>query len=346
MGIFNFFKKVKNNRYDNNEDEIEIEEYETSKDLKNNEIIQDIKLDFKDLEKEIEDKTEESQEDFQEEVKLTQEELDDLIASEILRIIDLYDDFNDVKTSAYEAAKKIRRENIREIPKFLNGKIHRPTKYINKYTDDQEWSVAVENSILMIIYSFKEDAVPVLERVAQKNARLNLKATNLLCKLASEGVETNKIVDWIMNNLMAFNDENKIRILGFMSQIKENSQVIGLIQHFYKNFVKNGEVEYAYRTLNHLINVAERFTQGHLKFLKYLAMNKGVINLDEIMVLEEGDPKTINLPKIDDDLSIEAAITYFALDKNDDDINSKLYYLSEYSLDKNLRENLKKLLKE
>ena len=40
--------------------------------------------------------------------------------NEILEIIDLYDDFNDVKASAYEAAQKIGRENLNEIPKFLN----------------------------------------------------------------------------------------------------------------------------------------------------------------------------------------------------------------------------------
>ncbi len=344
MGIFNFLKKVKNTKEYEYEEQIEEsnDELEYIYDEKGKEL----KSDFNSLEKEIEGLVKEVKEPPKEEVKLTQEEINELISTEILRIIDLYDDFSNVKTEAYESAIRIGKENIMEIPKFLNGKIHRPTRYIDKYIDDQEWSVAVENSILMIIYSFKEDAVPILERVSQKSTKLNLKATNLLCKLASEEVETERIVTWIMNNLMAFNDDNKITILGFMSQIKGNNQVIGLIQHFYKNFVKNGEIEYAYRTLNHLINAAEKFTQGHLKFLKHIAMNKGTINLEEIMMLEEGDPKTLNLPKIDDDLSTEAAITYFALDKEDDDINSKLYYLSEYSLDNNLRENLKKLLNE
>ena len=35
---------------------------------------------------------------------------------------------------------------------------------------------------------------------------------------------------------------------------------------------------------------------------------------------------------------------YYTLDKNDKEINSKLQYLSEYSLDKNLRENIKLVL--
>ena len=340
MKIFNYFKKAKSNKYNINEEEIKDDNQQ--KDYSLNEINKETDIEIDNIEKEIEYK----EESLKEEIKLTKEEVDELILTEVLRVIDSYDNFNELKTIAYESSKRIGVENIGEIPKFLSGKIHRPTKYINKYSDEQDWLVAVENSILMIIYQYKNEAVTILKRISQKSSRLNLKATNLLCKLASEGVETEKIVSWIINNLMAFNDDNKIIILGFMSQIKGNSQVIAIIQHFYKNFAKNGEIEYAYKTLNHLINAAEKFTQGHLKFLKHIAMNKVTINLEEIMNLDEDDPKIINLPKINDNLRIEAAITYFILDKNDDDINSKLYYLSEYSLDKNLRENLKKLLKE
>ena len=340
MGIFSFFKKIKDRN--NEEFEERIGEYQKTIDYVDNENGENIEMNFQIQEKEIAEEPKE----IIEEVKLTQEEVDELISNEILRVIDLYDDFNEVKVAARESAKKIGKENLSEIPKFLNGKMHRPAKYINKYFDDSEWTMVVENSILMIIYSFHKDAVPIMERISQKNPKLNLKATNLLCKLASEGIETDEIVNWIMNNLIAFNDDNKIVILGFMSQIKNNNQVIGLIQHFYKSFIKNGEIEYAFKALKHLINAAERFTQGHLKFLKYIAIGKGTINLEEITTLEDGDPKTINFNKIDEYLSIEAAITYYTLDKNDDDINSKLYYLSEYSLDKNLRENLKILLNE
>lgn len=336
MGFINFFRRLKekNNDY---YDEIEEDYNEDYNDMEEN--IENEYIEPKIEEKEIE-------EEIKEEVKLSKEEVDELINSEILKVIDIYDDFEKVRLVAKEASKNIGRENITEIPKFLNGKINRPTKYINKYTDEGYWSVVLENSILMIIYSYGKDAIDVLQRISQKNSNLNLKATNLLCKLASEDIETDRIVNWIMNNLIAFNDENKIKILGFMSQIKNNNQVIGLIQHFYKTFAKNGEIEYAYKSLNHLINAAERFTKGHLKFLKEVAMNKGTINLEEIMTLEDDDPKVINLPKLNDKLSIEAAITYYSLDKNDDDINSKLYYLSEYSLDKNLRQTLKDLINE
>lgn len=348
MGIFDIFKRVKRKDYEDDYDgEYEDDFEDDIDDLKSNkdkvEINYNEEINLME-EKNIIENFEEI--NLKEEVKLSKEEIDDLISSEILKVIELYDDFNQVKVAAREAANNIGREYLKELPNYLSGKIHKPSRFIDKFDEIGEWSIVVENSVLMIIYSYKEDAVPILERVSQRNSNLNLKATNLLCKLASENVKTDEIVNSIMNNLIAFNDENKIVILGFMSQIKENNQVIGLIQHFYKSFVKSGEIENAFKTLKHLINAAERFTKGHLKFLKAIAMGKNIINLEEIMMVEDDDPRTIAIDKIDDTLRVEAAITYYTLDNNDDDINSKLYYLSEYSLDKNLREKIKLLLKE
>ena len=348
MGILDIFRKRKRKNYEDDYDEEYEDEYEKKiDDLKENDYKEE--LNYKEeIDLKVEKNTIENLEEInlKEEVKLSKEEIDNIISSEILKVIELYDDFDQVRIVAREAANNIGREYLSELPNYLNGKIHKPSRFIDKYNEIGEWSIVVENSVLMIIYSYKEDAVPILEKVSQRNSNLNLKATNLLCKLASENVRTEEIINSIMNNLIAFNDENKIIILGFMSQIKENNQVIGLIQHFYKSFVKNGEIENAYKTLKHLINAAERFTKGHLKFLKAIAMGKNVINLEEIMMIEEDDPRTLSIDKIDDSLRIDVAMTYFTLDNNDADINSKLYYLSEYSLDKNLREKIKILLSE
>lgn len=348
MGIFDIFKKIKRK---SNEDEYDEDEYEYEFEEKV-EGLRKVDNRFKDeFNEEIDEKKEletyEDKEDIsvKKEVKLTKEEIEELISNEILKVIEVYDDFNKVKISAREAANSIGKEYLNELPNYLSGKIHRPSRFIDKYDDIGEWNIIVENSVLMIIYSYKEDAIDVLQRISQRNSNLNLKATNLLCKLASEDTKTDEIVNSIMNNLIVFNDENKIIILGFMSQIKENNQVIGLIQHFYKSFIKSGEIENAYKTLKHLINAAERFTNGHLNFLKSLAMGKNTLNLEEVTVIEEEDPKSIQMDKIDDYLRVDAAITYYTLNQKDDDINSKLYYLSEYSLDKNLREKIKSLLK-
>lgn len=330
MGILSFFRKFKDNK---------INDFE-SNDLYEKEVID--KEEHNHFEESNIDVIEEVIEEIKD-VEISKEEVYTTIIREILNIVDLYDNFNEVRFAAREAAIKIGRNNLNEIPKFLSKKIDRETKYITRYSED-EWNVVVENTILMIIYSYREDAVAILEEISENYSRLKLKAINLLCKLASEKVKTEEIVNWIMNKLVNFTDDEKIVVLGFMSQIKSNNNVIGLTQYFYKDFIKNGEIEYAIKTLNHLINVAEKYTNGHLKFLKNIAMNKKNIKLSEIMVVEENDPEFIEINNIDENLTIKAAIMYYKLDENDKAINGKLQYLSEYSLDENLRKTIKEII--
>lgn len=330
MGILSFFRKFKENKNDNfevdelHEKEVIIKEEYNSFEEDNKEVIEDIIEQIKDVE-------------------ISKEEVYTVIIREILNIVDLYDNFNEVRFAAREAAMKIGRNNLEEITRFLNKKIDRETKYIARYSEE-EWNIVVENTILMIVYSYREDAVGILEEITEKYPKLKLKAINLLCKLASEKVKTDDIVNWIMNKFIDFNDREKIVVLGFMSQIKGNNNVIGLTQYFYKDFVKNGQIDYAIKTLNHLINVADKYTNGHLKFLKSIAMNKKTIKLSEIMGVEEGDPEIIFINNISEALTIDAAIMYYKLDENDKDINGKLQYLSEYSLDENLRRSIKEIL--
>ncbi|MBU5456184.1 hypothetical protein [Caproiciproducens sp. MSJ-32] len=276
---------------------------------------------------------------------LSEEEIDKLILKEIYEIISVYEDFERVKIAAKEAAVNIGIKYIDYLPNYLNLKISRIPIFREKYSDPEEWKLVVENTVLMIIYNFKEHGVSLLQKIGQKNNNLYIKVTNLLCKLASENIKTDEIINSIMENIMAFNDETKISILGCMSQIKGNNQVIGLIQHFYKTYIKKGDAEKSLKLLKYLINAAERFTQGHLQFLKDLSLGSKTINLEKITVLEENEPKLITLNNINEELRVDAAITYYMLDDSDREINNTLYYLRDYSLDRNLRERINKILK-
>lgn len=330
MGILSFFRKFKEGKFDNFE----------SDELREKEVI--IREEYNSFNEESKEVIEEVIEEIKD-VEISKEEVYTVIIREILNIVDLYDNFNEVRFAAREAAMKIGRNNLGEITRFLSKKIDRETKYITRYSEE-EWNVVVENTILMIIYSYREDAIVVLEEISEKYSRLKLKSINLLCKLASEKVKTDEIINWVMNKFIDFNDKEKIVVLGFMSQVKGNNNVIGLTQYFYKDFVKSGQIDYAIKTLNHLINVAEQYTDGHLKFLKSIAMNKKNLKLSEIMKVEEGDPEFVNITNINENLSIEATIMYYKLDSEDKDIKSKLQYLSEYSLDENLRKDIKAIL--
>lgn len=352
MGILNRFKKLRNKDKSKkqgenllkNKEEIDNVILKKEEKLEEKEIIQDIEYieRFKDLE--LPTDKESSESIFNAEKELTEEEIDNLIIEEINKVIEVHDDFNEVKVKSKEAANRIGVQYLDRISKYLSKERRVFDKYHYKYEDREYFSVILDNSILMIIFSFKENAVAILEKISQKNNNLYLKATNLLCKLASENVKTEEILDNIINNIMMLNDENRIITLGFMSQIKENGRVIGVIQYFYKEYLKKGQLEKAYKTLNHLINAAERYTEGHLKFLKEVASGNKKINLQHIMVLEEKDPKYIMVDKISEELRVEAGITYYLINPNDKEINDTLKYLSEYSLNENLRKKIKKVI--
>ncbi|GAB6170384.1 hypothetical protein JCM1393_28440 [Clostridium carnis] len=342
MGFLDLFKR--NKAYIDKYDEIDNNEYEdeqieeVKEEKKQEEIKFNINLEVEEIKNEpVEEKVN---------LKvLSEKEIEELIIGEILNVIDNYDNFKDMEIYAKEASKNIGKEYLSLLPNFIHGKVSKPSKFRGKYDELGEWNIVVENVVLMIIFNYKEDSIEYLEKIAYGNNQIKLKAINLLCKLASEDVKTDKVLEGLMNHLVNFSDEDKIIIFGFMSQIKGNNKVIGVIQHFYKTFVKEGDVVKGYQTLIKLINAAERFTEGHLKFLKTLSMGKSIINLEEIMGIEKNDKKIIDIGKISDELKVNATITFYTLDNTDDDINSKLYYLSEYCLDKALREKVRAVIK-
>ncbi|WP_300381834.1 hypothetical protein [Clostridium sp.] len=351
MGIFNVLKNLANkdkykregeNYLDNSEEVDNASSKENS--IEEKDIIEDIECieNFKEIESPKDNK--ENKNILIEYKELTEEEIEKLIVDEINNVIEAKDNFDEVKIRSKEAANNIGVQNLYKIVKYLTKERKAFDKYHDEYEDKEHFNTIVDNSILMIIFSFKEDSVNILEKISQKDNNMYLKATNLLCKLASEKVKTEEILDKIINNIMVLNDENRIITLGFMSQIKENGRVIGIIQYFYKEYLRKGELEKAFKTLNHLINAAERYTEGHLRLLKEISQGNKKINLQHIMILEEKDPKYIMVDKISEELRVEAAITYYLINPKDKEIKDTLKYLSEYSLNEKLRKKIKELV--
>ncbi|MBU3131460.1 hypothetical protein KPL40_03275 [Clostridium gasigenes] len=270
-------------------------------------------------------------------------EIEELIIREVLNVVKYHDKFEELKIRAKIASHNIGEEHINLLPEYLACKIEKPDELKGKYEELGEWPMVVENSILMIIFSYKESGVDILTKIAYGNTSLQLKAINILVRLAKEEVSTEKIIDDIMNNIIKFNDMDKIVILGFASQIKGNNKIIALIQHFYKEFLKDGNVESAYETLVHLINAAQRCTTGHLSFLKFLAMDSEKIDLKKVIDIKEGDKDFIDVININEFTKIRATLTFYNMNQEDKDINNNLIYLSKNYRDEEVRNEIKRL---
>ena len=272
-------------------------------------------------------------------------EIEDLIISEVLNVIQHHDNFEELNNSAKIAANNIGEEHINLLPEYLIGKIGKPNELKGKYENLGEWPMVVENSVLMIIFSYKEKGIDILTEIAYGNTSLKLKAINLLIKLAVEGISTEKIIDDIMNNIIEFSDDDKIIIFGFASKLKGNNKIIALIQHFYKEFLKNQDVERAYESLVYLMNVAQRCTSGHLNLLKFIAMNARQIDLKKVIDVKDGEIEVIDIGDIEEITRIRAAVTFYNINQEDEEINNFLINWSDNYDNEEVRNEIKKIFK-
>lgn len=330
MGIFDFFKRKK----DYNED-IDLEEALNIKEINennNNELNEsEFKYNF----------VIENVEEFHNTKDLSPEELKSLITGEILKVVDKSQNFDSMELYAKEAAKSIGIENIKSLTEYLYGGISKPASLKGRYNGLGAWPTAVKNAVLTILYSFNENSVDELLKIANDNSANSIKAVNLLCKMAAKGIEQDKIIDSIIYIMDSFNDENIISTLGFLSQVKNNTKILKTLEVYFKKYIYDNNIESAYDVTLSIINNVGNFTREQLIFLKAVALSDEIIDLSLILKDEVGE---FDLSSIPEELRLKSALSFYSLHDKDDEINSKLIYLRDNSLDMELRKYLTDIL--
>ena len=245
-------------------------------------------------------------------------------------------DFKVANTDFYESISEKCEQNT-----YIKDKVSKPTYMKGKFDELGQWPIAVENSVLSILYSFKEDGVDELLKIVDNGGNSCLKAINLLCKLAGKGIEIEKIVDSLIYLMKSFNEEDKYKVLGYFSQIKGYGKIERLYELYYKKFILEGNLDAAYDIILNLINIRERYTREQLIFIKALALFDSELDMEMILKGENG---RVSFENIDEKLRIKAAISFYSLNKMDSEINDSLYYLKNNSLDSELRAFLSETL--
>lgn len=296
MGIIKFLRKMVI------EDE-EFEEYDL--DDESDEELQE-KVDEPILiEKVFKEKEEKRREEkLQDELRRKNYEIEINMRQEITNVIMNYTSLEDLAKNAEIAASKINEEDVSKlIPFFERNSDYYGIEWENKH----DFKMVLENSILMILYYCKARGVKELVYVMKNKKSIQLKTIKLLIDLAAEGIEIDYIIEEIGKVLDLLDREDKIKAFSYLSVLKKNTTVIGILQFYYTEFLEEKNVLYAYLTLVQLINVAESCTRSHLEFLKKVA--NGMVPLEGKIVRD-----------IDMDLKIKAALTYYLLDNSDDSI--------------------------
>ena len=342
MGLFDFFKKKKEN-----DEEIALDKALNIKEI--NESEDEIAITNESSEISIQNEDNrfnynfvlDQVEEYHNPSNLTAEELKSLITGEILKVVDKSQNFDSMELYSKEAAKVIGMENIGALTEFLYGGISKPSYLRSRYNGLGAWPTAVKNAVLTILYSFNEHSVDELLKIANDKSANSIKSVNLLCKMAAKGIEEEKIIDSIIYIMDTFSDENVIATLGFLSQVKNNTKVLKTLEVYFKKYIYDNNIESAYDITLSIINNVGNYTTEQLIFLKAVAISDEVLDLAMILKDEKG---TFDLSSVPEDLRLKATLSFYSLYNKDEEINSKLMYLRDNSLDIELRKYLTEIL--
>ena len=335
MGLFDFFKKKKEN-----DEEIALDKALNIKEINESEDEIAITNELSEVSIQNEDNrfnynfVLDQVEEYHNPNNLTAEELKSLITGEILKVVDKSQNFDSMELYSKEAAKVIGMENIGALTEFLYGGISKPSYLRSRYNGLGAWPTAVKNAVLTILYSFNEHSVDELLKIANDKSANSIKSVNLLCKMAAKGIEEEKIID-------TFSDENVIATLGFLSQVKNNTKVLKTLEVYFKKYIYDNNIESAYDITLSIINNVGNYTTEQLIFLKAVAISDEDLELSMILKDEKG---TFDLSSVPEDLRLKATLSFYSLYNKDEEINSKLMYLRDNSLDIELRKYLTEIL--
>lgn len=342
MGLFDFFKKKKEN-----DEEIALDKALNIKEINESENEIAITNELSEVSIQNEDNrfnynfVLDQVEEYHNPNNLTAEELKSLITGEILKVVDKSQNFDSMELYSKEAAKVIGMENIGALTEFLYGGISKPSYLRSRYNGLGAWPTAVKNAVLTILYSFNEHSVDELLKIANDKSANSIKSVNLLCKMAAKGIEEEKIIDSIIYIMDTFSDENVIATLGFLSQVKNNTKVLKTLEVYFKKYIYDNNIESAYDITLSIINNVGNYTTEQLIFLKAVAISDEVLELSMILKDEKG---TFDLSSVPEDLRLKATLSFYSLYNKDEEINSKLMYLRDNSLDIELRKYLTEIL--
>ena len=339
MGLFDFFKKKKEN-----DEEIALDKALNIKEINESEDEIAITNESSEISIQNEDNYNfvlDQVEEYHNPSNLTAEELKSLITGEILKVVDKSQNFDSMELYSKEAAKVIGMENIGALTEFLYGGISKPSYLRSRYNGLGAWPTAVKNAVLTILYSFNEHSVDELLKIANDKSANSIKSVNLLCKMAAKGIEEEKIIDSIIYIMDTFSDENVIATLGFLSQVKNNTKVLKTLEVYFKKYIYDNNIESAYDITLSIINNVGNYTTEQLIFLKAVAISDEVLDLSMILKDEKG---TFDLSSVPEDLRLKATLSFYSLYNKDEEINSKLMYLRDNSLDIELRKYLTEIL--
>lgn len=240
------------------------------------------------------------------------------------------------KKAAAEMDFNIAKDLFRYYKKNINDPQHLQTK-LKEYGILGEWKDICQNAILEILYYYKEKAIPLLYKIGfGEHHWTQSKAIVVLCRLASEGVETDKIVENIGRELPWFSYENQFPSFEVLATIKGCQKVVDIFKLSFDEYIKYDPVDAFYILKSMAINYPDE-ARKELIFLRNIIFNKKYVKptpvLDESILPGSLRKKRFfsfltkkKKGRFAEEDRVNAALLYHYLSPGDADVISKLKY--------------------
>jgi hypothetical protein len=256
------------------------------------------------------------------------------------------------RARAKTAAEELGQEYINKLVEYLHNPPEKPKEAAGEFNKLGEWLSVCQHSIFEILYNFREAALPLLHRIAfgpydwtQANA------IEILCRLASEGVETEGIAEEICREMPEWRYEAIMYSLPHLAMLAAKSPLLMnslrcLISEFESDPID------AFEVIINIASFAPDAAREYETFLRGLMCGEGLENrpafLDsKLMETENEGRKTLaamsghSYPDIPDFHSIRAAFLLQKLFPDDEEVRAVLQQWSETHPDAKAQDEIK-----
>lgn len=277
------------------------------------------------------------------------------VGQHIARVAAAADEPEEFSRRAAQSAATLGRKAIRKSRPYFWSPPRKPDELQGRFEGLGEWMAVCQAAIFEIWFHLGKVALADLRRVAfglydwtQANA------TDILCRLARDGLETAQTAEQIAKALPAWRYEQVMRVCRSVAELAARSPVL---QDAYEQIIDE------YRSRDpidgfELIAAAVKFSRERMKhrysdFLRGLSDGIGLEGrtaYDDGHVVPTGDGKGITArsgptyPQLEDFHKIRAAILLHELQPDDADITTRLERWASDHPDDGVRSQLRKIL--
>ncbi|GEM_PF-6746419 len=254
------------------------------------------------------------------------------IEIKIISVCELLENQEEFKNRIRTVSKEIGSERINQLINLCQKKIEKPqkvnfSKELYKIHKVSNWDVLCRRVIFNIIYEHKAEAVPYLIKNLTNNENLiSANCIAQLCKIASEGIGRDYILNQIYNRRKVLSEISKRMLVQGLIIIKDNENVDKIYEDIIEGSIENEssteDIVQIYRNINFWSKSNQQKTRKYLAYLRKIVNGMAEKYFDKD--LELFSPEFTK--QRHESVKINSAIFYYQIEPTEEIMDKLIYW--------------------